>query len=279
VKTISIVLLLVLPLIVACGGNSTALPSADDSARRAAADQGRSSAATYLDAGVEAKLVVTSSVAFETQEIRSTYLGIGQLVRGFGGHVADATISDRDGASASLRLRVPATRHDEMLSSLRNYDGAKVIGESTNAREITEEYTDLGSRLYNLQRSEAEYLALLQRAGSVSEVLQVTAKIDEVRGEIERVKGRINLLANLSDFATVNVALSAPASAASIASPVRVLIEATEVSVLAARIILNVAIVLLVAAGWLVPVALAGVMLWRIFGRRIKVIYERVLSW
>lgn len=50
------------------------------------------------------------------------------------------------------------------------------------------------SRLRNLELDEAQYQALLARAASVNDILQISGRRDSVGSEIERPRGRINLI-------------------------------------------------------------------------------------
>jgi hypothetical protein len=219
------------------------------------------------------RVVVTTSIALEVADPRSTYEAVGDTTRRFGGYVAEGRLasdyklsSNDKQPGAFLRLRVPLEQHEALMRDLRSIAG-KVTSEDTTAKEVTGEYTDLQNRLTNLQRSEAQYRDLMDRSGTIDDVLNVTARLDDVRGQIEEVQGRINLLSDQSDFATVPVTLTAPplvaSSASDLPSPIRIFVHAAEASVVVAHAALNLGAVLLVAAIWLVPLGLAGLMLRR----------------
>ncbi len=268
-------------LAIACGSSS----SNDDSNGGSAASIGSVGSLGDSSAGVDAapsasnvdasaaRLVVTSEIGLEVDDLRAAYQTTGDIVRGLGGFVAEGRISQADGTDrddetpfAFVRLRVPSEQHDALLAALRE-SARTVTREETTTSEVTAEYTDLQSRLTNLQRSEAQYQELLDRSGSIEDVLNVTARLDEVRGEIEQVQGRINLLGDQSDFATVAVTMSLPAvgveSSSGLPSPLRVFVDAAEGSVTVAHAVLNVGMVVLVAAFWLVPLGLAYLVLRR----------------
>jgi hypothetical protein len=257
------------------GGAAAGAPTAPD----AAAQQ------TTTTTAVDAKLIVTSTIDLQVDSLRDSYDTISRLAREAGGFVAEARLSDSGDASgsASLRLRVPAVRHDDLVASLRGLDGATVKREDSIAKEVTAEYTDLQSRVVNLQRTEAQYQALLNRTGSIDEVLKVTAKLDSVRGDIEQLQGRIKLLDDQSDYATVTVRLSLPPVVAApveeqakgLPSPVRVFVEAMEKSFVVAHALLNVAVVLFVAGLWLLPAGAVSILVWRRFRPQL----ERAVKW
>lgn len=281
-------------LAAACGGDSRfsdgggSVDSATSGGAAAGAPTAPDTAAqqqTTTTTAADTKLIVTSTIDLQVDSLRDSYDTISRLAREAGGFVAEARLSESGDASgsASLRLRVPASRHDDLVASLHGLDGATVKREDSNAKEVTAEYTDLQSRAVNLQRTEAQYQALLGRAGSIDEVLKVTAKLDSVRGDIEQLQGRINLLDDQSDYATVTVKLSLPPVVAApvedkakgLPSPVRVFVDAMDKSFVVAHALLNVTVVLIVAGLWLLPAGVISILVWRRFRPQL----ERAVKW
>jgi hypothetical protein len=220
-------------------------------------------------AAAQSRVIVNTNLTVEVGDLRDAYASASGLARAAGGYVAESRITtDDDAKGAFLRLRVPAEQHDGLLNALRGLS-ADVASEQTNAREVSAEYTDLQSRLVNLQRAEEQYQTLLGRAGSIDEILKVTAKLDSVRGEIEQVQGRANLLASQSDFATIALTLSLPAPApapvadSGLPSPARVFVDAGEASLTVAHGVLNVVAVLAVVVLWAIPALAVFVVLRR----------------
>jgi hypothetical protein len=269
VKTTFFVALFTLGLVISCGGSAelTRSPLND------------TSAVPDVSSAAESRIVITSAIDLEIDGVATAYTDVGALARSYGGYVAEARTGAGDGDSAFLRLRVPAARHDDLVGSLRTLTGAKVLREGTNAKEVSEEYTDLQSRLRNLQASEAQYLDLLRRAESINDILQINTRLDGVRQQIEQVQGRLNLLTNLSDFATVNVNLTAPPARLGTSSPLEVLQGAVETSLVVAAFALNFALVLAVAAAWLLPTGVAALIAWRLSRRQLRSVWTRLVSW
>ena len=163
------------------------------------------------------KVIVTSELTLEAEDVTARFLEVGRLARLRGGFVSDSQLLTRevDGETltyASISVRVPSSEHDDLLTVLRSMVGVDVRGEQSTAREVTEEYTDLSSRLNNLQRTETQYLQLLTQASTIEDILRVNDRVDGVRMEIDRIQGRLNVLDDLVDLATVTVSLE-PAKA------------------------------------------------------------------
>jgi len=159
---------------------------------------------TSLD---DRKIVQTASLRLQVKEVGASFEEAGRIATAAGGFVASSSFAYQgEQQIASMTIRVPATRYQEVLGQLRAL-GVKVDAESSNASDVTEEYSDLSARLRNLEAAEAQLLALLSRAATIGEVLQVQDRLNGVRGEIEQVKGRMALLDKLSDLATITAHL------------------------------------------------------------------------
>lgn len=110
----------------------------------------------------------------------------------------------------------------------------------------------------------------MSRAGSISEVVQVGTKLDDVRGKIEQAQGRLNLLGNQVELATISVSLTTTPVAvrSDLPRPAQVFVDAFEVSLTVALLVANGLTVVLVALIWLLPMAIAAFAAWRL-GRRV----------
>ena len=132
-------------------------------------------------------------------------------VNALGGYIAEST-SWREGEQlrARMTVRVPAERLDALLAAIKG-EAVRVQQESINGQDVTEEYSDLTAQLTNLEATEVELRELLaevrQKTQKAEDVLAVYRELTTIRGEIERVKGRMQYLSTLTDMATANVDL------------------------------------------------------------------------
>jgi hypothetical protein len=87
----------------------------------------------------------------------------------------------------------------------------EVERESISAQDVTEEYTDLGARLRNLEATEEELLALLtevrEETRRAEDVLAIHRELTNIRGQIEQIQGRMQYLERLTALATISVEL------------------------------------------------------------------------
>ena len=133
-----------------------------------------------------------------------------RTVERHGGFVAGSTVQDSDhGREATVTLRVPSARLSDALSDLRGL-GRRVTDESRTTQDVTEEFTDIESNVRNLRATEAQLLALMERASKMDEVLMLQRELTGIRGQIERLEGRRRVLENRSDYATIAMKLVEP---------------------------------------------------------------------
>jgi hypothetical protein len=276
-------------IVSACNGNmndqSAAGPPADSDSRDAAAEAPASGEDQSLPQAQvqDRKIVRNATLDLQVESIAAAVQQIEDAAGAAGGFVSSSNVfvSNTDGAgdsvertqTASVTIRVPAAAYSSVMSQLRGI-AKETEAETSDASEVTEEYTDLQARLRNLEATEARYLELLAKAGTIDEILTVQDRLNTVRLEIEQVTGRINVLNNLTDFATITARLSLPPAVAEADGDNRNWVEEAwsaswKTSQHALVVLGTVAIVSGVFLAWMAVPALALFVAWRMFGRRI----------
>jgi anti-sigma factor RsiW len=105
--------------------------------------------------------------------------------------------------TASMQLSVPADRFDQTLGALTRL-GA-VSSRSIGAENVSDQIVDAQARLRNLRRTEADMLRILDRAGKIPDVLEVTQQIASVREQIEQLDGQLQSLQHRVAYSTISV--------------------------------------------------------------------------
>ena len=117
-----------------------------------------------------------------------------EAVKGFGGYLAQQS-------GRTLTVRVPAARFDEAFAALRAM--GRVLDESREASDVTEEFQDLGIRLDTARKARERLLEVLQKAETVDDILRVEVELRRLTEEIERMEGRAKFLADQVAMATL----------------------------------------------------------------------------
>jgi hypothetical protein len=211
-------LLLIVLLVVGCAaGSAGASPGflsggADEEAARPAGEapaaepvpaEGQSTggrARNVFDAPRDGALVIkTGSLELEVTELSPTLLKARTAIVGLGGYVsASQQTSGDERQVASVTYRIPAERWDEALDALKKL-GTKLVGEQTQAIDVTTQVVDLEARITNLRAAEAQLQGIMARAEKIPDILEIQAQLTQVRGEIE---GYVAQKQNLEDQAT-----------------------------------------------------------------------------
>jgi hypothetical protein len=163
--------------------------------------------------GLDRKIIQTASISLQAEDVGASFEAVGRIAASVGGFVASSNFYYEDTGEdddqrqvATATVRVPADRLQEVLTQVRAL-GVKIDSEAANASDVTEEYSDLSARLRTLEATESQLFQLLGRAETIEEILLVQDRLNQVRYEIEQVTGRIQLLDNLTDLATLSVSL------------------------------------------------------------------------
>ena len=173
---------------------------------------GASVLAPELRSLLDRKIIQSTSIDIHVDDVGFYFQEIISIATANGGFVASSTFANVDDEQvADLTIRVPSDRYQSVLIRIR--DMGEVQRESSDANDVTEEFTDLQARLTTLQATERRYLELLAEADGINEILLVQDRLDFVRGQIEQIQGRINLLENLTDLTTITVHLRPEAAA------------------------------------------------------------------
>lgn len=160
-----------------------------------------------LVSSLDRKIAQTASLQLQVDEVGAGFEEVGRIATAAGGFVSSSSFSYQgERQVASVTVRVPVERYQSVLADLRGL-GVRVDSENSEAQDVTEEYTDLSSRLRNLEATETQLLTLLGQADTVNDILTVQDRLNQVRYEIEQVKGRIQMLENMTSLATVTVHL------------------------------------------------------------------------
>jgi hypothetical protein len=142
----------------------------------------------------ERMLICTGELRVEVARPDETMASFQSQVADWGGYLQRQ--EDR-----TLVVRLPAARFDAAFEWVRQ--SGRLLSESRQALDVTEEYLDLDMRLENARRSRDRLLEILQRATAVEDILKVESELRRLTEEIERMEGRKKYLADQVAMATL----------------------------------------------------------------------------
>lgn len=168
----------------------------------------------------------SASTPTDRQVIRTGMLGIvvadplqaaeqlRALATRLSGFVVSSNVSGSEerSRSAQVTLRIPAEHFDNARAHVRKM--AKTVEQDqVEARDVTREYVDREASLRNYRAEEAQYLAILKRASAVKDVLEVSSKLAEVRGRIDRLEAEQRFLRHQVEMSLLTANIAAVAEA------------------------------------------------------------------
>jgi len=159
-------------------------------------------------ATADQRVIKTGYVTLQVESVQTSIDTLSQLAETLGGFVQTSNAGENyDGTRYGfITMRFPADQYTAAMQQIRSA-GIKVLDESTDAQDVTEQFTDLQARLNVAQGEEQAYLVLLNRSGSVSDLLSVQRELSNVRARIESLQGQIQYLDNHTSYSTISVTL------------------------------------------------------------------------
>lgn len=214
-KLLALLLCLMLMLaLTACGASSGTKELAYDQtadnfmvAETMAANSLTEESAASAQVPENRKWIVTVDMSAETEDMDTLIDGLQEHIDSMGGYVQNQRISNGSYRSnyryrsANLTIRIPAERVDnftEKVSGMSN-----VTHSSKDLEDITLSYVATESRMKALQTEEERLLVLMEQAETMSDLLEIEARLTDVRYELESVTSQLRSYDNLVSFATI----------------------------------------------------------------------------
>lgn len=127
--------------------------------------------------------------------------------------------SDAGGAGGSglhggtFTFEVPADNYQDTLDRVRGV--GKFLGLHSSSKSHDSEYVDLQSRLKSAQLQLDAFNALLAKATSITDIITIEQQIGQVQQQIEQYQGQLNYLDSITQYSTVTAVLSEAGAAPS----------------------------------------------------------------
>jgi hypothetical protein len=174
---------------------------------------GKSSDSGALLVTEDRMIVRTGDMSLVVEDVTQARDDITRLADRLDGYVVSSWISgEKDEMRGSISIRIPDERFEQALAELREL-AVRVKSENTQSQDVTEEYTDLQARLNNAEATEKQYLALLEKATDVQDILSIYDSLSRVRQEIEQIKGQMQYLERTAAMSLISVRLEPEATA------------------------------------------------------------------
>ena len=161
------------------------------------------------------KIIYSATAELETVTFDDTVAAVEQMVAQYGGFLEssyvegidyyDAYYGGQTYRTAQFTIRVPVENYSAMTGGLS--DLGHVVSIRHFAENVTAQYTDLESRLTAYETEEAALLEMLEKAETVTDLLEIQTRLAEVRYEIEYYTSSLRNLQNEISYSTVDLSV------------------------------------------------------------------------
>ena len=222
--TLLLALLMVLTLLTGCGGASVSAPSMkgdyavrEEAMEAPAATEVGNSMLTDSSSGESGavpenrKWIITVHMEAETEDLDPMIAELDQHITALNGYVENQEVYNGSPSSTYRRrntyltIRIPAGDVDAFTQKIEGI--SNVISKNLTREDITLSYTATESKINALKTEEARLLELLAKAENMSDLLEIEARLSDVRYELERYSSQLRLYDNQVDYATIHLTI------------------------------------------------------------------------
>lgn len=147
------------------------------------------------------KVMYRMNYLIMTDQPESLHVRLVEIAKKYDGYMVEQS-------NNASTIRVPAKVQSEVgsiIEGLGDVASKEVIG-----KDVTEEYEDLNIKLETLEKARNRYLELLSKAETVDAALDVERELERVNREIDLLKGKLNSMTHLIEYATIQVTTKKP---------------------------------------------------------------------
>jgi hypothetical protein len=154
---------------------------------------------------VEKKIIKTADVRFGVSDYKKSRANIDVQIKKYKGFVSQENETNSSMSIGNqIIIRVPAQNFDSLLNALEG-EAKQFESKSISLNDVTEEFIDIEKRLENKKKVEAQYLEILKKAYTVSDILEVNEHVRVIREEIDSSEGRLKYLRNQVVLSTITL--------------------------------------------------------------------------
>jgi hypothetical protein len=182
-----------------------------DASASNAIDQSVGGTLVALQTGTGQKIIANAQVEIEvgTGKFQTVFDQALLLADRYGGYVlsSDAYSSGEEDSmkSGTIAIRIPATSFDNALSDAGKLGEVKT--QSIQTEDVTAEYIDLEARIRNSEANVNAILAVLAKAKTVDEILQVQQTLTYAQEGLEQLKGQLRYLDEHTSYSTLTMSI------------------------------------------------------------------------
>jgi archaellum component FlaC len=153
------------------------------------------------------QLVKTAELSLRLDSIDKAMVQLRQLVRNKQGDIYnfqdDRLPENGRNHRATLMLKVPSTTLENTLAEIAKL--GRVESQGIKSEDVSQQLVDTDARLKNLRQQEDLTRKIMDRSGSVKDILAVSKELSAIREQIERLDATVKNLRQQVAYSTINL--------------------------------------------------------------------------
>lgn len=158
------------------------------------------------------KIIERLNYQIETLKFDDSASKVQSLCTSLGGYVQDSNVTGNGITSkgtlrqASYTLRIP----QEKLAQLKSSAGqiGNILSFNSSSENISDQYYDTEARLKSLRTQQERLLAMMQKSGKLSDMIELEKALADVNYQIEQLTGTLKQYDSLVNYSTVTIQLN-----------------------------------------------------------------------
>ena len=137
------------------------------------------------------KVVKTASLSLETENYSSFMTAFEQKLGQYGAYITylSADTGSDNSKSAHISVMVPSEKLDDFLDEMDSI--ATVGSKSIGTNDITNDYTDVESKIKALETEEKALLSILEKADKLDDIIKIQDRLSDVRSSLDSNKAQM----------------------------------------------------------------------------------------
>ncbi|WP_167618845.1 DUF4349 domain-containing protein [Maribellus sediminis] len=157
---------------------------------------------------IKKKIIKDGRIGIQVDNLENSKSRIDTLVKNHGGYYDNESFNNSDWKSSyNLKIRIPSTNFENFINKIETGEG-EIKYKEIDARDVTDQFIDLETRLQNKKNYLKRYNELLAKAQTVKDILEIEEKIRVIEEEIESTTGRIKYLSDLVEYSTLDLTIT-----------------------------------------------------------------------
>ena len=211
-----IALLLALTMLAGCGASSSPAMKEEameyamaETAAMASGTLNGASDTVTQEASTDQKLIKRVNMDAETEDLEALLPQLMAEISALGGYVESQEIYNGSSVAsyryrnARLTIRVPAENLDGLVQQVRG--ASNVVSYNESVEDVTLAYVDMETRILVLETERDRLLELMDQAETMSDLLEIEARLTQVRSSLESINSQLKVLANQVSYATIEL--------------------------------------------------------------------------